>query len=73
MLLRKKLLLFGDGDIEHVSLIQSFDTETNNILVIDPAIGAPKHRKTNLEKLSEVLNLRQVSGQNKLWIVSSFF
>ena len=64
-------LLFGDGDIEHVSLIQSFDTETNNILVIDPAIEAPKHRKTDLEKLFEVLNLRQVSGQKKLWLVSS--
>ena len=63
-------LLFGDGDLEHVSLIQSFDNEADRILIIDPAIGAPKYRKVNLEKLSNVLISDQASEQVGLWIIS---
>ncbi len=32
--------LFGEGDIEHVSLVQSIDA-AGNLEIIDPAIGAP--------------------------------
>lgn len=64
-------LLFGDGDIEHVSLIQEFDTETGDLVVVDPAIGAPKLRKTTIERLFETFNAHDVSNNGGLWIVSA--
>jgi len=64
-------LLFGDGDMEHLSLIQCFDNEANTVLIIDPAIGVPKHRKVNLEKLSNVLISNRASEQIGLWIIRS--
>jgi hypothetical protein len=64
-------LLFGDGDLEHVSLIQSFDNEADTVLIIDPAIGAPKHRKLNLEQLSRVLISDRAGKQTGLWIIRS--
>jgi len=64
-------LLFGEGDREHVSLIQSFDNEADNVSIIDPAIGGPKHRKLNLEKLSNVLISKRAGEQKGLWIISS--
>lgn len=64
-------LLFGDGDIEHVSLIQEFDTETGDMVVVDPAIEAPKLRKTTLDGLFEALNVHDVSNSGGLWIVSA--
>ena len=64
-------LLFGDGDIEHVSLIQDLDTSTGDIMVVDPARGAPKHRKSNVKNLFEVLKSHYVSDRGRLWIVSA--
>lgn len=64
-------LLFGDGDIEHVSLIQEFDSESGRILIVDPAIGAPKIRESTLEKLCNTLSAHDVSEHGGLWIVSS--
>ncbi len=63
-------LLFGDGDIEHVSLIQEFEPETEELLVIDPAIGAPKYRRTTLPRLFEVFSQHDVSEHGGLWIIS---
>jgi hypothetical protein len=62
-------LLFGDGDPEHVALIQSFDNETNRIWIIDPAIGMPTHRGLNLKKLSDVLYSDPTGEQKGLWII----
>ena len=64
-------LLFGEGDREHVSLIQSFDNEADMVSIIDPAIGAPKYQKLNLEKLSNVLISKRAAEQKGLWIISS--
>lgn len=64
-------LLLGYGDIEHVSLVQSFDTSSEHILLVDPAAGAPKHRKVDLEKLFEVFTTHDVSGKAGLWVISS--
>ena len=64
-------LLFGDGDTEHVSLIQGFDDEAKTVLIIDPAIGVPKHRTTNLEKLAHVLISKRAGEQTDLWIIGS--
>jgi hypothetical protein len=64
-------LLFGEGDVEHVSLIQEFDTEWGNLLVADPAVSAPFPRKTTLDRLSEVITAHGVSSHGGLWVVSS--
>ncbi len=64
-------LLWGDGDMEHVSLIQSFDDEADKILIVDPAIGVPKYQKVNFEKLSNILISNRTSKQIGLWIISS--
>jgi hypothetical protein len=64
-------LLFGEGDREHVSLIQRFDNETDMVSIIDPAIGAPKNRELKLEKLSNVLISEPTNERESLWIISS--
>ena len=63
-------LLFNDGDIEHVSLIQEIDTETGILTIIDPAIGVPKIRKTRIPKLIKVLKSHKVNKSSGFWIVS---
>ncbi len=63
--------LFEDGDIEHVSLIQGFHLLKNEILVVDPAIGVPKIRKAQLERLLQAITKDSISGNCGLWIVSS--
>ena len=63
-------LLFNDGDIEHVSLIQEIDTETGILTIIDPAIGVPKIRKTRIEKLTNVLKAHKASKSAGFWIIS---
>lgn len=61
-------LLWGNGDTEHVSLIQEIGNE--ELTIIDPAIGVPKIRKTRLSKLIRVLNSYKASSQCGFWIVS---
>jgi hypothetical protein len=63
-------LLFGDGDTEHVSLIQEFDTENDELTIMDPAIRIPKIRKAKLSKLIQVLNRRETGRLGGFWIVS---
>jgi hypothetical protein len=63
-------LLFGDGDTEHVSLIQEFDTENDEITIVDPATGVPKARKAKLSELIQVLKRREISRLGGFWIVS---
>jgi hypothetical protein len=64
-------LLFGEGDSEHVSLIQSFDDEADRVLIIDPAVGAPAHQAVDLEKLSKALISDRTGKQKSLWIISA--
>jgi hypothetical protein len=64
-------LLFGDGDLEHVLLVQEFDTASGGLLVVDPAATAPELRKTTLDRLFEVIVAHGVSRHAGLWIVSS--
>jgi hypothetical protein len=54
-------LLFGDGDIEHISLIQEIDTENDELTIVGPAIGVPKTRRTKLSKLIHVLKSGETS------------
>jgi hypothetical protein len=68
---KEQPLFFGDGDIEHVSLIQSFDNETDRVLIIDPATGAPKYRRVSLGKLFDVLISDRANELKALWIISS--
>jgi len=63
-------LLFGSGDIEHVSLIEGIDTENNELTIVDPAIGVPKIRKIKLSKLIQVLESYRISKIGGFWIVS---
>ena len=63
-------LLFGDEDTEHVSLIQEFDTENDEITIVDPATGVPKTRKAKLSELIQVLKSHETSKLAGFWIVS---
>lgn len=62
--------LFGEGDREHFSLVQSID-ENDHLEIIDPAIGAPPLRTTTIQKLFEVLNGHKVSNIGGIWLFSS--
>jgi hypothetical protein len=63
-------LLFGEGDVEHVSLIQEIDTESEEITIVDPAVGVPKIRRTKLSRLIHALKSHQVNEQSSFWIIS---
>ena len=62
-------ILFGDGDIEHVSLIQ--EIEDDKLIIIDPAQKVLKVRKTTVKKLSDTLNLHDISNMGGFWIVKN--
>lgn len=64
------LLLFGDGDIEHVSLIEGLKRDSGQVTVVDPAIGAPKRRITTIAEVFETIRNHDVSDIGGLWIVS---
>ena len=63
-------LLFGDGDTEHVSLIQEFDSENDEVTIVDPAIGVAKIKKVKFSRLIQVLNSHETSKLAGFWIVS---
>lgn len=63
-------LLFGDGEIEHVSLIQEFETENDELTIVDPAMGVPKIRKAKLSRLIRVLESHEAGMRGGFWIVS---
>ena len=63
-------LLFGDGDIEHVSLIEEFNKDSGQITVVDPAIGAPKRRNTTGAEVFKTIQNHDVSEIGGLWIIS---
>ena len=64
-------VLFGDGDIEHVALIESFTIDSGRVTVIDPAIGAPKRRNTTSAAIFETIRNHDASAIGGLWIISS--
>jgi hypothetical protein len=64
------LRLFGDGDIEHVVLIEGYNKASGQVRVVDPAIGAPMHRTTTVDSIFETLQERTVSVLGGLWIIS---
>ena len=64
------LLLFGYGDIEHVSLIEEFDNAGGQITVVDPAIGAPKRRSATIAEAFEAIPSHEASDIGGLWVVS---
>ena len=61
-------LLWGNGDTDHVSLIQ--EIENKELTIVDPAIGVPKIRKIRLSQLIRVLKTYEASSQCGFWIVS---
>jgi len=63
-------LLFGDGDIGHVSLIEEFNKENGHVTVIDPAIEAPKRRITTIVEIFKTIQNHNVSEIGGLWIIS---
>ena len=63
-------LLFGDGDLEHVSLIEEFNKNSGQVKVVDPAIGAPKRRITGINEIFKTINNHNVSEIGGLWIIS---
>lgn len=63
-------LLFGAGDTEHVSLIEEFNMAKGHVVVVDPAIGAPKRRITTIVEIFKTLQNHKVSKIGGLWIIS---
>ena len=70
MLCLNSLHLFGDGDLEHVLLIEAFNSASGQVTVVDPAIGAPMHRITTVESIFETILAHNVSALGGLWIIS---
>lgn len=63
-------LLFGDGDMEHVALIEAFEKKSGQITVVDPAIGAPQRRITTITKIFKTIQNHTASNSGGLWVVS---
>ena len=62
--------LFGHGDPEHVSLIQEFEPEVDEVTVIDPGMGVPKERKVHLSRLMQILEKTEPDSLHGFWIFS---
>ena len=62
--------LFGDGDLEHASLIESFNKAGDRVTVVDPAIDAPRIRSTTPVRLFDTILNHGTSASSGLWIVS---
>ena len=62
--------LFGDGEIEHVSLVEAFNEASGAVTVVDPAIGAPKRRATTIFRIYDTIQEHEVSSHGGLWIIS---
>ena len=65
------LHLFGEGDIEHVFLIEKYNEAFSQVTVVDSAIGAPIHRITTVDSIFETIQNHNVSTLAGLWIVSA--
>jgi hypothetical protein len=63
-------LLFGEGDVEHVSLVQRFESETGKVTIVDPAINVPEIREVQLSRLEETLRRHEVSSIGGFWVIS---
>lgn len=63
-------VLFGDGDIEHVSLIEAFAIDSGRVTVVDPAIDAPKRRNTTIADIFKTIRNHDASEIGGLWIIS---
>ena len=64
------LHLFGDGDLEHVFLMESYNRASGQVTVVDPAIGAPMLRITTVDRIFETMQEHNVSALGGLWIIS---
>jgi hypothetical protein len=62
--------LFGDGDIEHVALIEAFNKTNGQVTLVDPAIGAPKRRIAAIDDIFETMREHAVSALGEIWIIS---
>ncbi len=62
-------LLFGDGDIEHVSLLEDFNKDRGQITVVDPAISAPKRRIVSIDSIYKAIQKHGVITLSGLWII----
>lgn len=66
------LHLLGDGDLEHVFLIEGYNEAFNQVTVVDPAIGAPTHRTTTFDSIFKTMQNHSVSILDGLWIISAW-
>ena len=62
--------LFGDGDREHVALIEAFNSAAGRMTLVDPAIGAPKHRTASIDKILEAIQTHDAGTMGGLWLIS---
>jgi hypothetical protein len=64
------LELFGDGDLEHVLLIDGYNKSSGQITFVDPAIGAPPLRIATIDNIFEIIKEHNISDFNGVWIIS---
>ena len=62
--------LFGDGDREHVALIEAFNKAAGRVTLVDPAIGAPKHRTASIDNIFETIQTHAAGTLGGLWLIS---
>lgn len=62
--------LFGDGDLEHVLLIEEFNRASGRVTIVDPAIGVPGRRFTMVDSIFETIQAHNVSALAGIWIIS---
>jgi len=65
------LYLFGQGDLEHVFLVEKYNRAIGQVTIVDPAIGAPINRVTSIDSIFDTIQNHNVSNLGGLWIVSA--
>lgn len=62
--------LFGDGDREHVALIEGFNRASGLVTLLDPALDAPGRRTAGVESILATIQSHALSTLGGLWIIS---
>jgi hypothetical protein len=65
------LHLFGNGDFDHVFLIEEYNSTIGLVTVVDPAIGAPRYRTTTVDSIFMTIQNHNISARGGLWIISA--
>jgi hypothetical protein len=53
-----------------LALIEAFNEAAGRVTLVDPAIGAPKHRTASIDNIFEAIQTHAAGTLGGLWLIS---